>query len=433
MPQFSAGIRIGTRGDQPTLNARQGGTLYFVTDEGVAERWSGNEWVKVASDATVTEHGLLTDASVSGATTIDLANGSTHDLTLTGNATFTMSGAHAAGTTGWRLLIRQGGVGGWSITWGGDIAWLSGSAPVLQTEPGMVDVIELFTVDAGATYLGSHLGTFFTTPAPAYQFLLLSGPTVVVTDTTAVITWTVSEGATGQVSYGATSSYGSTSALEDSYTYNTHVQDITGLDAGTTYHFKVTSVNADSESVESADLTFTTTSTAVTIGPRYDEYTGSSGGTFPAFPTGANVVVAPTSILSASDKGLALGQWITAQADGAIMVLDSSGGGTAYGAGCEYVISDNVIIAPGSGVKKSNQTLWMYNTQIRSTNINGATTHGFSGKGAHILYFANGGHENLAILGGTLKGPNTAAGTFDCRSIGVEQGHGVIDLQLQEP
>ena len=103
---------------------------------------------------------LFVDASVSGATSIDHANGSTQDLTLTGNATFTLDPAASfvANTTAtdWRLIIRQDDTGGWVITWADTISWVGGTEPVLQTDPNAVDVIGILTVDDGTTFFGFH-------------------------------------------------------------------------------------------------------------------------------------------------------------------------------------------------------------------------------------------------------------------------------------
>jgi hypothetical protein len=51
MPMWSSGVRSGDRASQPSLNAKQAGTLYFVTDEDVLERWSGSAWSQVAINA----------------------------------------------------------------------------------------------------------------------------------------------------------------------------------------------------------------------------------------------------------------------------------------------------------------------------------------------------------------------------------------------
>lgn len=87
---------------------------------------------------------------------------------------------------------------------------------------------------------------------------ITSGPTKGTPTTTAItISWTVSRSATGQIEYGATSSYGSLSALEDSYVWSTHVQTLTGLTPGATYHYRVHSTTEDGQEVYSADDTFT--------------------------------------------------------------------------------------------------------------------------------------------------------------------------------
>lgn len=94
------------------------------------------------------------------------------------------------------------------------------------------------------------------TPVP---FTIISNPTVsAITTTGATITWTVSEGATGQVEYGPTTSYGTLSALEKTYTYSTHIQTLSNLTPGTLYHFRVKSLNQAGTQVISSDATFTT-------------------------------------------------------------------------------------------------------------------------------------------------------------------------------
>jgi polygalacturonase len=78
-----------------------------------------------------------------------------------------------------------------------------------------------------------------------------------ITTTGAIITWTVSEPATGQVEYGTTTAYGLLSTRENSFNYTTHSQTLVGLTPGTLYHFRVHSVNQAGTEVISADLTFT--------------------------------------------------------------------------------------------------------------------------------------------------------------------------------
>ncbi|MEK7551263.1 MAG: Ig-like domain-containing protein [Patescibacteria group bacterium] len=98
------------------------------------------------------------------------------------------------------------------------------------------------------------------TPVP---FTITSNPAVsAITATGATITWTVSEGATGQVEYGPTTSYGTLSSPENTYTYSTHIQTLSNLTPGTLYHFRIKSSNKAGTQVISNDATFTTLSSA---------------------------------------------------------------------------------------------------------------------------------------------------------------------------
>ncbi len=90
----------------------------------------------------------------------------------------------------------------------------------------------------------------------------------------ALITWTTNELSSSQVEYGTTTSYGelmpTTPATDPSYKdpatgeytsigVTTHQVDITGLDASTTYHFRVKSKDKAGNEAVSADGTFKTT------------------------------------------------------------------------------------------------------------------------------------------------------------------------------
>ncbi|MCA9324689.1 fibronectin type III domain-containing protein [Candidatus Saccharibacteria bacterium] len=78
-----------------------------------------------------------------------------------------------------------------------------------------------------------------------------------ITQTSATITWTTDEAADSQIKYGTTSSYGSTTTLNTTKV-TSHSVSVTGLTAGTTYHYQVVSKDAAGNSSSSADQTFTT-------------------------------------------------------------------------------------------------------------------------------------------------------------------------------
>jgi len=77
-----------------------------------------------------------------------------------------------------------------------------------------------------------------------------------VTGTSATINWTTNQPADSRIEYGPTTAYGSTTAVDPALV-TTHVQQLTGLTAGTTYHFRVKSQNGGGLTT-SGDFTLTT-------------------------------------------------------------------------------------------------------------------------------------------------------------------------------
>jgi hypothetical protein len=78
-----------------------------------------------------------------------------------------------------------------------------------------------------------------------------------VTASGATITWTTNEPTTSQVAYGPTTSYGSVTAANTTLV-TTHSVPLSGLAAGTPYHYQVTSTDASANIAVSGDYTFTT-------------------------------------------------------------------------------------------------------------------------------------------------------------------------------
>ena len=73
---------------------------------------------------------------------------------------------------------------------------------------------------------------------------------------TATITWTTNEGASSQVNYGLTSSYGSSTATTTLVT--SHSITLIGLATSTIYHYKILSTDAQSNTATTTDATLTT-------------------------------------------------------------------------------------------------------------------------------------------------------------------------------
>lgn len=78
-----------------------------------------------------------------------------------------------------------------------------------------------------------------------------------VTQTSATITWTTDEASDSQVEYGPTTSYGSSTTLNNT-DVTTHSVNVSGLTAGTTYNFRVKSSDPAGNQATSTNGTFTT-------------------------------------------------------------------------------------------------------------------------------------------------------------------------------
>jgi hypothetical protein len=98
----------------------------------------------------------VTNATVTGTFTVDMAVANIFNLTQTGSTTYTFSNPAAGGTTSnFLIAIKQGGAGSYTATWPGSVKFPNGSTPVLSTTVGKVDILNFITFDGGTTYFGS--------------------------------------------------------------------------------------------------------------------------------------------------------------------------------------------------------------------------------------------------------------------------------------
>ena len=97
---------------------------------------TGTQWNE---DHTLAAHAL---GNISGAVTIDLANGSVQTGTLTGNVTFTLPTVATGTTEHLTLILTNDGTAGRAVTITG-IKWVGGAAPTFDTAAGAENVIVL--------------------------------------------------------------------------------------------------------------------------------------------------------------------------------------------------------------------------------------------------------------------------------------------------
>src|ERR1700722_2327725 len=112
----------------------------------------------------------------------------------------------------------------------------------------------------------------------AFAQTWISAIAATTTTTTATITWTTAVPANSQITYGTTTSYGSSSAL-NSNLVTTHSATLTSLTAGTTYHYRVLSADSTGVLVTGLDNVFTTPAAAIGVSVSPTTATVASGGT----------------------------------------------------------------------------------------------------------------------------------------------------------
>jgi hypothetical protein len=132
--------------------------------------------------------------------------------------------------------------------------------------------MRVLSAAAAAAILAAGIGAASMVSAAAP---VISGVATSTTDTTATISWTTDATTTGQVMYGTTTSYGLTSSATASGT--AHTVNLTGLDAGTTYHFMIEATDASSTVATTSDDTFMTLAASTT--PVISGLSASSTGT----------------------------------------------------------------------------------------------------------------------------------------------------------
>lgn len=95
---------------------------------------------------------------VTGATSIDLADGNVVVATLTGDPAFTFAASTANPGRAQSFTLVLQSTGGATVTWSSPVLWAGGAAPSLSAGAAAVDVFTFFTIDDGASWFGFVAG-----------------------------------------------------------------------------------------------------------------------------------------------------------------------------------------------------------------------------------------------------------------------------------
>lgn len=98
---------------------------------------------------------VSTDATVSGATDIDVSSANVFEHTLTGDTTysFTNPSSDPEGNS-FTLIVSQDGTGGHDVTWPGSVEWDNGTEPATSTSANEKHMYGFISPDGGTTWIG---------------------------------------------------------------------------------------------------------------------------------------------------------------------------------------------------------------------------------------------------------------------------------------
>jgi hypothetical protein len=167
-----------------------------------------------------------------------------------------------------------------------------------------VSVVASQVSDTSSNFVAAgSIGTFAVAVpdsiGPTLSAITASG----LTTSGATITWNSSEAADSRVEYGLSTSYGSTTTV-DSALVTSHGVNLSGLQSGTTYHFRVLSRDAAGNLTTSSDFTFTTVAVDIagpTVTISAPAVTTGGGTTYTFTVTFTDNVAVRVSTLDSSD------------------------------------------------------------------------------------------------------------------------------------
>jgi hypothetical protein len=144
-------VTSGAKGLAP---ASGGGTVnYLRADASWASPTQGAKLAGCYEDtAAVTPSG--------GVATLNYANSSVFTLTLTANASLSITNVPASEASSVTILVTQSG-GPWTLTYPANTKWVGGAGGIPDISGSGVHIITLFTPDGGTTWYGGVVGQGF--------------------------------------------------------------------------------------------------------------------------------------------------------------------------------------------------------------------------------------------------------------------------------
>ena len=145
---------VGIGNSAPTHKLSVNGTLYTggITTHAANVALANNYLIAPVLKAYSEDK--TTNATTTGAVTLDLSTTNVFDLTLTGNTTFTFSNPPASTRVfSFSIIAKQDATGGRTITWPASKKFAGGVAPPATTTANAIDVWSVMTYDGGTSYI----------------------------------------------------------------------------------------------------------------------------------------------------------------------------------------------------------------------------------------------------------------------------------------
>jgi len=233
------------------LSGLTAGTLYHFRVR--SRDAAGN--LAISGDFTFTTTGALPDTTPPAVSIAAPAGGTT----VRGTINVTANASDNVGVAGVQFRVDGANLGGEDTAAPYQVSWNTATA-----SNGSHTLTAVARDAAGNSRTSSGVTVTVDNAAPAISGVAASN----ITSSGATISWTTNEASDTQVEYGTSRSYGSTSALNAALV-TSHSQNLSGLTAGTLYHYRVRSRDAAGNLAISGDFTFTTAAATaqVTLAP----------------------------------------------------------------------------------------------------------------------------------------------------------------------